>query len=155
MSEKTWRMPVPPWVWISTEEGYEGYEEDLTTSEALEQIRAFDDELAVVRRAVEDMAAVSINRELYFVIDKFELEAIIKAHYGLNDLSLTAEEEWTNDTQHTYNVEKGDYDEYDKREMDAWLNGGRWPGIRTVMIAMANDGHELFVDGEYLIEVSW
>ena len=83
-------------------------------------------------------------------IVSFDLDDLIKKHYGLSDLSVVEKEGWQSGTKHSYVITKGDCSGDENRKVNEWLNGGAWPGVHTIMIDMSMSHNYLDVYSYYV-----
>jgi len=82
------------------------------------------------------------------VVDYSDLEDFINEHYK-SDYEIIAANEWNNYTCYSVNVEKKEFDEYEKDKLADFSECG----IRIILLDLCNKG--LIEEGDYLIKVSW
>ena len=77
----------------------------------------------------------------------------IKEQYGQN-FNFVCDEECSNDSQHEYEVEKEELDEYNIEKLNKFKETGKHLYlIRIILTDMCNN--ELIKEGTYLVDVCW
>ncbi len=94
------------------------------------------------------------------IVECHELELHIRLFYAFEDpkgmFSIVAMEEWTNDSDHLYDLKKRPLDEWEQKDLDKWKGDplGFHPyTLRPILQDMMNNGH--LEEGKLLIRVCW
>ena len=89
-----------------------------------------------------------------------KLEAHIHQVYGFEDpkemFSIVAMEEWGNDSDHLFHMEKKLLEKWDQHHLDKWKAdplGWHTYILRVILQDMVNNGY--LEEGDLLIEVCW
>lgn len=92
--------------------------------------------------------------------DYKELEAHIRQVYGFEDpnemFSIVAMEEWNNDSNYLFHMEREPLNVWDQKKFDEWKAdplGFHQYRLRGILQDMVNNGH--LKEGSYLISVCW
>lgn len=89
----------------------------------------------------------------YFVMDYDDWDQIVKQYVGV-DSEVVADEEWGNYQCHEVSTYNDDWwNKFEHKAFVAWTQGGRYPGINTVLTGLVKEG--VLPPGDYLIRVSW
>ena len=93
-------------------------------------------------------------------VEYHKLEAHIRQVYDFEDpkgmFSIVAIEEWTNDSDHRFHMEKKPLSEWDQKYLDAWKAnplGFCQYTLRPILQDMVNNGH--LEEGNLLVTVCW
>ena len=93
---------------------------------------------------------------LFKVVQYYDLDNFIKAHYDLPDYEVIADMEYNNDSCYKMTIEKKELSKYDQEDLNEFLNSKGRDGnymIYKLMYDMCNK--DLIEPGHYLIDVSW
>lgn len=83
-----------------------------------------------------------------------EFDQLIHEQFEKPDYEVVAEEEWNNDSDHAVSVQLDSYTDYDKRDVQKWLEGDdRAPSWGTLLCELARRG--VVPEGNYLLTVTW
>lgn len=86
-------------------------------------------------------------------LDYGEVEQLIQRVYGV-EYETVASEEWSNDSQHRFTVEKKPLDRWEQESFDSWKAGnGESYILGSILQDLCNRGH--LEPGKYLITVCW
>ncbi len=96
---------------------------------------------------------LKVRTETTRVVDYKDLDAFIRHHTG-RDYNCVADEEWGNDSQHSFTVAPLKAD-YNRRDWDAFKAGTRGEGymLGTILDGLCSEGK--LPAGNYLVEVCW
>jgi len=93
----------------------------------------------------------------HFKVDSYDLENFInKIYFAVNkeiSFYLVSDMEWSNDSTHTFSVQKEPWDAYLQGKMDKFLIGRGSYSLRVILTDLAN--RDLIPEGNYLITVCW
>lgn len=87
------------------------------------------------------------------VVDSNELDRFIKVHLG-HDFEFIADQECDNDSEHSFNVDKGQLDDYGKKLIVEFKKTSKGTHITGFLLNHLCD-QGVLAPGEYLISVSW
>lgn len=150
MSDKLWDLPIPYWVQINNDETpeYDSYldSERYSTPCALRQIYAFEDDLADVRRDVEEEAGVPFKRETRFVGHRTDIERLITEHVGVTQSLRPSLDDDCNVEFYTVDADRWSAESYDE-----FLPKMSWH-IELVLCYLAFKG--IINEGDYMIHGS-
>lgn len=94
-----------------------------------------------------------MNKIEFTVIDYRNIEKKIQAHFNRPDYNIVADEEWNNDSQHTYEDVNGEVDHPVVVEEFKAGRGFASFGLHHLLNQMVADG--ALAAGNYVIEVCW
>jgi len=97
--------------------------------------------------------ALKTKRVEYTEVDYQDLESLIREVYGKPDYDIVADEEWNNDSDHTFTVEPK-LDMYQTQDIEQFkATGEAMYRLGTILDDLCANGH--IEPGEYLISVCW
>ncbi len=94
----------------------------------------------------------------FIEVQDYELDRFVNELLGLKpgEIEFVPLHEASNDSDHTFRVEKDNPSEYQLREVREWMERkytGFFPGYHALLNWLAINGH--IEPGEYIIKVSW
>ena len=104
-----------------------------------------------------DKFAKKIKFKAIAEIGSSDLDRLINEYFGASNrdgYESVAYNEWANDSQYSFNVEKEELDEWDSRSLEA-AKIGKWGSVdlRPILIHLCNEG--LIPECEFVVKVSW
>jgi hypothetical protein len=95
-----------------------------------------------------------IKEETLKIVDYWDLEEIIKEYYG-KEYETVPGEEWSNDSNYKFTIEKGEKIwKADQERLDTFKETGKGEILlRTLLTDMCNN--DAIPPGTYLVRVSW
>ena len=90
----------------------------------------------------------------YIEVSYKDLERLIREVYQQPKYEIVADEEWNNDSDYTFSVERKELDQWQAKDIDGLkTNGTAQYGLPSILADLCNNGH--IEPGEYLISVCW
>lgn len=94
------------------------------------------------------------TEKTYFLVDAYDLDEAIVAHYGLSSFDSAAVEKWRNDSSNSFVIKKEALEDYEQDEISALKNGEEGDcSVHIILTDMCNA--DVIPAGEYLVSVCW
>jgi hypothetical protein len=96
---------------------------------------------------------LKLKKQVFFEVDYNDLDQFISDFYGVY-YEFVADQECSNDSQHTFNIKKEKLAEYDQNKLNEFVNGKSRTYIARILLAdLCNK--DIIEPGKYLIKVCW
>jgi hypothetical protein len=92
---------------------------------------------------------LKFEKQTYIVVDYSDLEKLIRKTYNRPHYDILGEEEWGNDSAHSFNIKKTNHSKWGVDSIKNWDSPALW----ALMEDMAN--RDIIEEGNYLVEVCW